>query len=194
MAKQYIYIPVNSDEMNDFATKIASAMNIPKNQILANKVTSGCGKAMYRWIDKCLSKLAANDTLYIVAHGAGEADSQKIGAQRNQSGNKQKLVYERGLPSWQGGVMKTYTPEHLSGTLNKEGLPSTFVNLHMFACGSGLAGTLPAWAKRLKDAMVQTHPSIQVTGYTGDISVGPSDVTIQSGASFYPLQQRAVTF
>ncbi|WP_444907164.1 hypothetical protein ACJJIR_02090 [Microbulbifer sp. SSSA008] len=195
MAKKYIYIPINSDEMQEYAEGLAKAWGVPVNQILANKVTSGFGKAMYRWVNQCLSKLNPADTLYIVTHGTGAGDGQFIGAERSTSNNKQKKVYVNGMPNWQGGEWKTYTPRQLADTLVKEGLPANFVNLHVCACGSGYDGEkLRPWAQRLRQAMVGTYRNIQVTGYRGWFSCSTARVCIKVGTQFYPLEERAVTF
>ncbi|WP_444920156.1 hypothetical protein ACJJID_14940 [Microbulbifer sp. CnH-101-G] len=195
MAKSYIYIPINSDEMQEYAKSLAGAWNIPVNQILANKVTSGIGKAMYRWVDKCLSKLRPEDTLYIVTHGTGAPDGQMIGAERSVGKNVQKKVYVNGMPKWTGGEWKTYTPAELASTLIKEGLPANFVNLHVCACGSGYDGeNLRPWAQRLLQRMATTHGSLQVTGYRGWFSCSTMRVCIKVGTQFYPLEERAVTF
>ncbi|BBM01779.1 hypothetical protein [Microbulbifer sp. GL-2] len=195
MAKKYIYIPINSDEMQEFAKDLAGAWNIPVNQILANKVTSGVGKAMYRWVDKCLSKLTPSDTLYIVTHGTGAPDGKMIGAQRNSGKNKQKKVYVKGMAQWQGGEWKTYTPTQLASTLVKEGLPANFVDLHVCACGSGYDGSeLRPWAQRLLQQMGSSYRSLQVTGYRGWFSCSTTRVCIKVGTKFYPLEDRAVTF
>ncbi|WP_444928662.1 hypothetical protein ACJJIF_12375 [Microbulbifer sp. SSSA002] len=195
MAKKYIYIPVNSEEMQEFAKDLATAWKIPVNQILANKVTSGRGKAMYRWVDQCLSKLTAADTLYIVTHGTGGADGKVIGAERSVGNNKQKRVVNRGAVTWEGGEWKTYTPEELATTLNKEGLPANFVDLHVCACGSGYDGKkLRPWAQRLRQQMAGTHKSIQVTGYLGWFSCSTNKVCIKVGNEFFPMEERSVTF
>ncbi|WP_444941281.1 hypothetical protein ACJJI3_01690 [Microbulbifer sp. ZKSA004] len=194
MAK-YIYLPVNSEEMLEFAENMASAWSIPKNHILANKVTSGIGKSMYRWIDKCLSSLKSGDTLYIVSHGTGAGDGEQIGAQRNNGKNKQTKVFERGVESWQGGEWKTYTPTQLAATLVKEGLPGSFVDLHLCACGSGYDGErLRPWAQRLREAMATTHTSLEVTGYLGWFDATGSSVKIKVNTKYYDLNERAVTF
>ncbi|WHI45424.1 hypothetical protein ACJJIW_09015 [Microbulbifer sp. JMSA004] len=195
MAKEYIYIPIGSGEMQEYAENLAKAWKIPVNQILANKVTSGVGKAMYRWVNQCLSKLNPADTLYIVTHGTGAADGKYIGAERSTSDNKQKKIYVNGREEWQGGEWKTYTPQQLATTLVKEGLPANFVNLHVCACGSGYDGEkLRPWAQRLRQAMGGTHKNIQVTGYRGWFSCSPGKVCIKVGTQFYPLEERAVTF
>ncbi|MBU6951495.1 hypothetical protein KP814_08955 [Hahella sp. HN01] len=194
MANEYIYIPVNSDEMSEFAERFAKAKGIPVNQILANKCVSGKGKAMYRWIDKCLSKLTKDDTLYLVTHGTGAADALTIGSERNMGKNKQKRVNVNGNDTWEGGEWKSYTPDQLTSTLTKEGLPSTFVNLHVCACGGGYEGKMAPWASRLKDAMKQSFPKVKVTGYQGAFSVSPTRVAIIDKGALYPMNERAVTF
>ncbi|MCO1334624.1 hypothetical protein MO867_09760 [Microbulbifer sp. OS29] len=195
MARKYIYIPINSSEMQEYAQELAKAWNIPVNQILANKFSSGVGKAMYRWVNQCLSKLTAADTLYVVTHGTGAGDGQFIGAERSSSDSKQKKVYMNGMPHWEGGEWKTYSPQQLANTLVKEGLPINFVNLHVCACGSGYDGEkLRPWAQRMHQAMAATYRNIRVTGYRGWFSCSTNRVCIKVGSQFYPLEERAVTF
>lgn len=182
MAK-YIYLPVPSAEMVELAEDMASAISIPKTNIMANKVEKGVGKAMYRWINKCLSDMKSTDTVYILLHGNGRADGKQVGAQRNDTFGDGK--------SW-----KTYTPTQLASTLGKEGLPTSFVDLHLCACGSGYDGDkLRPWAKRLKDQM-STYSNIKVTGYLGWFSITGTTIRIKDpvNASFHSLEEKAVTF
>ena len=190
----YIYLPVNSEEMCSLARKAAEHLNVPVTNILANKVTAGIGKSMYRWVNKCLSAVRAEDTLYVMLHGRGDADSRTVGASRSVGSNKQYEDYERGLPVYKGGEMKAYTPEQLAATMIKEGLSRTVTRICLLTCGSGFAGSLPAWAERLKDVLSTHCPNLTVTGYLGDVSISPGRIKIQSGAQFFNLDERAVNF
>lgn len=179
----YIYLPVPSEEMVGMAESMASAINIPTTNILANKVEKGIGKAMYRWINKCLSDMTNTDTVYILLHGNGAADSQQVGAQRKDTFGS-------------GQTWKTYTPTQLASTLGKEGLPTSFVNLHICACGSGYDGQrLRPWAERLKNQLTN-YPNIRVTGYLGWFSITGSTIRIKDPVNntFHDLADKAVTF
>lgn len=190
----YIYLPVNSDEMCSLAKKAAVHLNVPTNNILANKVTSGARKAMYRWINRCLSSVSAGDTLYIMLHGAGHADSLNVGARRSVRNNEQIQVYDRGLPGYEGGELKLYTPEQLASTLKKEGLSTLVTQICLLTCGSGFAGDLPAWAARLKEALKNHCGNLTVTGYLGDVSISPGRIKIERGGQFFDLNEKAVNF
>lgn len=190
----YIYLPVNSDEMCSLARKAAVHLDVPVTNILANKVTAGVGKAMYRWVNKCLRAVRAGDTLYVMLHGAGRADSRSVGANRTVGKNKQVEVYDSGLPIYQGGEMKAYSPEQLAATMKKEGLSTTVTRICLLTCGSGFEGSLPAWAQRFKEAMSTHCKNLTVTGYLGDVSVSPGRIKIETGGEFFDMHQKAVDF
>jgi hypothetical protein len=190
----YIYLPVNSDEMCSLARKAADHLDVPVTNILANKVTAGIGKAMYRWVNKCLSAVRAGDTLYVMLHGRGDADSLTVAANRSVGKNKQYEDYDRGLPVYKGGESKAYTPEQLAATMKKEGLSTAVTRICLLTCGSGFAGSLPAWAQRLKNALSTHCPNLTVTGYLGDVSISPGRIKIQNGGQFFDLDERAVSF
>jgi len=186
----YIYLPVNSIEMWNFAENSREFLEVPVTNVLANKVTSGVGKAMYRWINKCVQNVGANDCLYIILHGAGTADSRFVGGSRNKGKKKQVMEYERGLPKYTGGDMKKYTPDHLAKTLVKEGLSKLVADIHVLTCGSGLADKKDAWAKRLKTALEGHCNNLTVTGYRGNISISSRHagiVQIQVETEFFPM-------
>lgn len=190
----YIYLPVNSAEMREFADNVKDQLKVPATNILANKVSSGVGKAMYRWIDKCVKNVGANDSLYIILHGSGVADSKKVGAERNIGNNKQTKVHVRGVPEWTGGKYKTYEPTHLASTLKKEGLTTLVTDIHLLTCGSGLEGKMKSWAERLKDALKNHCKNLTVTGYKGNISVFEKKVTIQVESEWHSMKDEAVSF
>lgn len=73
--------------------------------------------------------------------------------------------------------MKAYTPEQLAATMIKEGLSRTVTRICLLTCGSGFAGSLPAWAERLKDVLSTHCPNLTVTGYLGDVSISPGHGT-----------------
>ncbi len=190
----YIYLPVNSIEMKNFATNSMVPLEVQFDNILVNKVTAGVGKAMYRWINKCLKQVQANDKLYIFLHGAGVADSSFVGAKRSRFRNNQVLKWERGLEKYEGGQLKKYTPKELASTLRKEGLRSSVTEIHLLTCGSGFSGEKDSWAKRLKDALSKHCNNLEVTGYEGFVAVSPDNLTIQVGSEFHPLEDKAVTY
>ncbi|SMC22859.1 hypothetical protein SAMN02745857_01492 [Andreprevotia lacus DSM 23236] len=196
--RRYIYLPVYTAEMRDFAAPIARYMTKTYGGVcttLSNAFESGWGKGLTRKLGGgCLSGLGATDILYVVCHGAGEAGSYSIGATRT------------------GGGMKAYRMPDLAANLEAEGLSKAFKHLHMMTCGSGLmnksvilgqytsnervgrdpslgAGrTAPnSIARQLCDAMKERgYAGIEVTGYLGDISVGhPDSVSIDLSGTPY---------
>jgi hypothetical protein len=168
MAK-YIFLPVPTQEMLKFAEnwregQIANGKT--PNPILHN-YESGWRKGFMRGVGLgVLRNVVATDTVYVLAHGAAKG-SRKIGASR---GGEKNLV--RGVEEWTGGELKGYTPEALASVIQKEGLLSSFVDLRVFACGSGLIpdGESRAYAEGLCEALAALgYALIQVTGYAGSV-------------------------
>lgn len=196
----FIYLPINSEEMQEMALDLREKINVPMNNIVANKVVAGVGKAMYRWIDRCLKQVGEQDTLYVLAHGAGVADSDLIGGLRSVGKNKQKRLPNTICPAFEGGAQKTYTPDHLASTLKKEGLSRTVTTIKVLACGSGLSGKKEAWAKRLQTALLGHCNNLTTVGYMGLIRVPPRQTTMEisvelaNGGAFVPLQQGESVF
>lgn len=159
----YIFLPIPTQEMKDFATKL----RLPPKQVLHNTFTSGIGKGFTRAFGGCLRALSPADTLNLICHGA-TGGSTKTGADR-------------------GGVLKTYTPERLAEVIEKEGLPKTFINLKLLICGGALdrnpsAKGKPAFAKGCFDALkARGYGNIQVTGYCGDVSTDGGTITVLRG-------------
>jgi len=186
----YIFLPVVSGDMLSLANIIqrffAGNPAGPIVDILKNNYVSGWKKGAMRKLGKgCLRNLQSQDTLYIVSHGAGKPGSDSIGETRDD------------------GALKKYTQEELAGVLKAEGLPSSFRNVHLLTCGSGLMnkntidfspkaakilGTnqvrdpklvkslrnRKSVARQLCNAMKKNgYKNIQVTGYLGEISLFP---------------------
>lgn len=161
----YIFLPVPTQEMKDFAIKL----RLPPQQVLHNYFTSGMGKGIMRFFGGCLSSLSPADTLNLICHGA-TGGSTKTGADRN-------------------GVLKAYTPEQLAEVIMKEGLPKTFINLKLLICGGALdrnpsSRGKPAFAKGCFDALkARGYGNILVTGYCGDVSTDGGGITVLRGGS-----------
>lgn len=190
----FIFVPVVSTNMLRDAG-IASAF-LGGAKILRNPYESGWKKGFARHFGSgCLSEVGANDSLYIVCHGAGYPGSAQIGEKRAD------------------GVLKAYTMSQLAGVLSGEGLTKRFRDLHLFTCGSGLMNKnaevdVPlkaaaflgidspiirdpklhakytqkeSIARALFNAMrADGYNSIQVTGYLGDIVTRPPNrITIE---------------
>ena len=163
---EYIYLPVPTKEMIEFANKFKDARLKKTNTdvgILKNYFVSGMLKGVSRHLfGGCLRAVHQGDSLFLILHGAGVAGSRFIGAKRN-------------------GGQKKYTPEQIARTIEKEGLPKSFEDLFLLSCGGGLdvddGGRLhkPFVAKvsaALKDL---GYSRIRVTGYMGDVKPGCGD-------------------
>lgn len=178
----YIYLPVPTHEMIDFATDWQDGQRAKGKvpyQILKN-FESGWRKGAVRALGKgVLRNVAAADKLYILAHG-NSLGSAAIGAKRGAT--------RSGL-AWTGGTSKKYTPDELADVLQAEGLPTNFVDLRVFACGSATTPATGAatasFAQRLKNAMVALgYNAIIVTGYEGALKTSYSqrkDASTPSG-------------
>ena len=186
----YIFLPVKSAEMQRLAQNISGFLSAnsagPITQILTTPYELGWKKGAMRKLGLgCLRSVQPQDILYIVSHGAGYPGSGNIGTQRFD------------------GVLKKYTQEELAEVLKAEGLTTSFRNIHLLTCGSGLMNkntiaVAPKAAKTLDISQMRdpklspllTHresvvrqlcnamkrigyAGIQVTGYLGEISVRP---------------------
>jgi hypothetical protein len=193
---RFIFVPVVSPAMLRDAGIAAAFLGGAK--ILRNPHESGWKKGFERRFGTgCLSEVGANDSLYVVCHGAGHPGSKQIGEKRAD------------------GNLKTYTMAELATVIAAESLTKRFRDLHMFTCGSGLmnknavvdvpkkAGWMlgiadtsivtrnpelsskyqqqESIARTLFDAMrAEGYHSIQVTGYLGDIVTRPPDrITVE---------------
>jgi len=196
---QYVFLPVPTKEMKSMADQLVATCRATAPLIVVrNFFASGVGKGMLRKVGLgCLRDVTAASTLYVLLHGAGEANSSRIGARRGAV-----KEWERGLEVWKGGVMKSYTMDRIADVLEGEGLPKDFVHLHLLTCGSGLTGnrgiaTDAPLAERLHAIMQQRgYASLEVTGYTGDIvvNVGRNNwFSIESRGEFLPAAQASIT-
>ncbi|HET9646440.1 MAG TPA: hypothetical protein VFP68_24475 [Burkholderiaceae bacterium] len=113
-----------------------------------------------------LKKVTAADKVYIVCHGNPNG-SRNIGA--NRGATRQSSA---GIDQWEGGTLKQYDAAGLANLLNREGLPLQFIDLRVFACGSGVVpdGSAESFAQGLAQAMrALGYRSIRVTGYLGAV-------------------------
>ena len=193
---RFIFVPVVSTDMLRHAG-IASAF-LGGAKILRNPHESGWKKGFERRFGTgCLSEVGANDSLYVVSHGAGYPGSAQIGETRAD------------------GKLKAYNMEQLATVISAEGLTRRFHDLHMFTCGSGLMNkskvvdvpTKAGWMLGIQDTSIVTrdprlaakykqhesiarqlfealraegYHSIQVTGYLGDVVTrAPDQITIE---------------
>ena len=103
----------------------------------------------------------------MLCHGDSAQGGPTIGAYRGAKYN------EFGGPSekWIGGVDKSYTARQLATVIQREQLIKSFVDLRVFACGSGVVPPTAAarsYAEDLKDALrALGYSHIRVTGYKG---------------------------
>jgi hypothetical protein len=165
----YIYLPIPTQEMKDFASKL----NLGGEYTLNNCFLSGNGKAIARFFGGCLGSLKAWDELLVICHGAG-GGSRFTGAQRE-------------------GQLKKYDPQALVRAMEKEGLTKSFINLKLLICGSGEAtnaGVTNPFAERVCAEMKQLgYSNIRVTGYLGEVSTDGGKITVlrngEQGGKYY---------
>src|SRR5262245_23861660 len=113
----YIYLPVPTQEMLDFAHDWQQGQ-IEKGKTpykILHNYEAGRLKGFLRNIGRgVLRNVVATDKLYVLAHGAANG-SRRIGAERGGA-----KVLEAGVEKWEGGVMKSYTPAELAAVIQKE--------------------------------------------------------------------------
>jgi hypothetical protein len=165
----YIYLPVNTEEMRDFARDWREGQREKGKrpyEVLKN-FEEGFGKGLLRGIGLgVLRGLSAQDKLYVVCHGLAEG-SNVVAAARGA-----KKVWNGGLSSWKGGTFKIYRPAELAAVMEKEGLLKSFVDLRLFVCGSAVVpdGQAKSFAEKVFDAMKAIgYNHIAVTGYLGTV-------------------------
>jgi hypothetical protein len=163
----YIYLPVPTQEFFEHAKKWTNGL-LEKGKVphkLLYNYEQGWRKGFTRRIGLGVLRNVANtDKLYIICHGAGQG-SRKIGGERGGTFDGRE---------WSGGVMKAYTAEQLAKVIESEGLAKSFIDLRVFACGSGLVppveGETRSFAEKLKISLVRLgYSRIEVTGYLGSI-------------------------
>ncbi|EPZ8124205.1 hypothetical protein ACXV6R_002035 [Yersinia enterocolitica] len=166
----YIYLPIPTQEMHDFCNFWILGQNDKGKtpyRILENK-HSGVVKKAFRYFDGVLSNVTPFDKVYILVHGHGSG-SPCLGAPLGAT-----KVMVRGFEEWTGGTLKKYTPIELAQLLKKESLPLNFVDLRVFACGSGVIpnrdGITASFAERLANELRKIgYMNIKVTGYLGTL-------------------------
>ena len=164
----YLYLPVGTAEMLEFANEWNADLktrNQPECPIISNS-SSGGSKVMRRLFGNgLLNLIGTSDTLFVIAHGAANG-SRQIGAERGAT----KQYNARGILEWDGGQMKSWTAEAFAKHLQKEGLRSDFVDLRLFACGSGLTpetAKIPFAEALFRALRKLAYARIEVTGYLG---------------------------
>ncbi|TDU32183.1 hypothetical protein DFR24_1572 [Panacagrimonas perspica] len=162
---EYIYLPVPSSEMEQMArdmqkTRLREKANLPF--LVHNAHLSGYRKGMAHILgDGCLKKVQGGDTVYLLIHGTGAADSETISAKR---------ILPNGVEE-----RKRYTPKEIAHTLEKEGLTKSLVDLKLLVCGAGLVGTKSSMGQRIFEALKKRgYGRIRVTAYLGNVKVGSS--------------------
>jgi hypothetical protein len=141
-----------------------------------------------------LRSVSAGDKLYVMSHGS-EVGSRFTGASRGAT------MQANG--EWEGGALKKYSPAQLAEVIQKEGLTTAFVRLHLFICGSGLKprqeGAKP-FAQALAIALGDLgYKHIRVLGYVA-FRVSPDNNQISGlmhtpGGDFYrPLNESMVAY
>jgi hypothetical protein len=165
----YLYLPVGSPEMTEFADNWNEDLRQagkPECPVISNESKGGLKVARRLFGGGLLKLVGTTDTLYVITHGAAEG-SRYIGADRQVT-----RVYKYGVPRWEGvnDSEKKWTPEQFAKHLEKEGLGKGFRDLRLFACGSGLtpkSAKMP-FAQALFRALRQAgYAQIEVTGYLG---------------------------
>lgn len=150
----YIYLPIPTAEMKNFAKDFndgRAEKGKAKYPVVSNPHVKGPLKGFRRRVGLgCLRSVTAGK-LYIIVHGSAKG-SKFVGASRSNN------------------VLKKYTPDELADVIEAEGLLKSFVDLRLFACGSGLApdATYGPYGQRLAGALRNNgYNGIQVTGYEG---------------------------
>ena len=166
----YIYLPIATQEMRDFAAKL----NLGSQYTLSNYFLAGKGKGIARFFAGCLSGVKPWDELLVICHGSG-GGSNRTGVTRN-------------------GTLKAYTPDQLAKVIESEGLTKAFIDLKLLVCGSAensaLNGADP-FGKRVCAAMKdRDYNRIQVTGYRGLVSTDGGKISVlrqgEQGGKYYP--------
>lgn len=165
----YIYLPIGSEEMLDFANDWNEARrkrNEPELPVIAT-TSSGALKVMRRLCGEGnLRLVGVTDTLYVIVHGAAEG-SRFVGASRGGRKDTSGVRVE-----WVGGKLKKWSPPEFARHLQKEGLPKGFRHLRLLACGSALKSDLAdeSYAKGLFRALrALGYAQIEVVGYLGSV-------------------------
>ena len=165
----YIYLPVGSDEMLEFANDWNTSRKRRGEAELPVIATTSRGamKVIRRLCGHGnLRHVGTEDTLFVIAHGSSQG-SRYIGAARDAH-----RELRRGVTVWEGGTMKKWSPQEFAQHLEKEGLPKGFRDLRLVACGSGLKSPKAErpYGEDLFNALrANGYWKIQVTGYLGAV-------------------------
>jgi hypothetical protein len=190
----YIYLPVPTTEMMEFCSDWANgqkAKGKTSYPILFNQHSGLLKSARRHFGGGVLHRLTPQDKLYILSHGAATGSSF-IGADR---GNRKIVV--RGITQWTGGTLKKYSPLELALLLIREKLPCNFVDLRVFACGSGIVpnkeGVEASFAQLLAEEMRKLgFKNIQVTGYLGSVRSSYSIRQLMPALDYTPDRHKGV--
>ena len=194
----YIYLPVPTREMFDFAEEFQNAQTAQGKTpyTILHNYESGWRKGFLRAIGRgVLRNVAADDKLYVLSHGPEVGGGRFTGARRGAT----PPTHAGG--EWEGGTMKKYSPSQLAEVIKEEGLITSFVHLSLFICGSGLLPRLGgnSFAQNLAAELGSLgYEHIRVVGYLGQVSAdGGFGVLLASapgGAGYYPMEDNQVAF
>ena len=176
----YIYLPVGSKEMLEFASDWNTERkkrNEPELPVIAT-TSSGAVKVVRRLCGHGnLRFVGTTDTLYVIVHGAADG-SRYIGADR---GGHKDTSSVRG--EWVGGTSKKWLPAEFAQHLAKEGLQKGFRDLRLLACGSGLKSDKAdePYGKGLYRALrALGYTNLEVVGYLGSVRfTGQHGLTVE---------------
>lgn len=190
----YIFLPVPTQEMLEAAEdfKQSQTANAKTPYTILHNYESGWRKGFMRGIGLgVLRNVAAQDKLYLVCHGAGMG-SRFTGADRGA-----KKVGRH----WEGGTLKKYDPKQIAKVIKDEGLITSFVQLRVYICGSGL---VPPKAQQsfAQDLAMELgtlgYSHIRVIGYLGAVKTGNGlEVLLgdgPKGGGYYPAEEHKVAF
>jgi hypothetical protein len=190
----YIFLPVPTQEMleaaEDFRRSQQANAKTPYTILL--NYESGWRKGFMRSLGLgVLRNVAAEDKLYLVCHGAGMG-SRFTGADRGA-----KKVGR----NWEGGIMKKYSPSQIATVIKEEGLLTSFIQLRVYICGSGLVphGATKSFAQDLAIELgTLGYQHIRVIGYLGAVKTGNGLAVLlgdgPQGGGYYPAEDHRVAF
>lgn len=190
----YIFLPVPTQEMLEEAEKFQKSQqtNNKKPYTILHNYESGWRKGFMRSVGLgVLRNVAAEDKLYLVCHGAGMG-SRFTGADRGAIKDGRE---------WKGGTMKKYSPSQMAAVIKEEGLTTSFVQLRVYICGSGLVprGKKNSFAQNLAIELGNLgYQHVRVIGYLGAVKTGDGlEVLLgdgPKGGGYYPAEDHRVAF
>jgi hypothetical protein len=189
---EYLYLPVQDPslveivldinrERQSASDKIKQAHpNLVGDRYPQIEVISFDDKGSYRALrhflfGKALRDLAPTDTLYLVSHGSMQAVLKSANGAIKTVEDGNAIWFVPGAEKVGGDrrdhTKKHYEPKDLARHLRAEGLPKTFVDLHLFCCQAGLGNQLGwTFGDRFKGEMrALGYGAIKVTAYLGNV-------------------------